>query len=257
MKYRKLGRTGLEVSAICLGTMTWGSQNSEAEGHEQMDYAVGAGRQLLRHRRTLSDDAAPPKPGAIPRRSSAPGSRSARNATTSCSPPRSPVPAVPYRRWRAAVGGKDPARLRALAEAAEDRLHRPLPAPLAEPRTYHFRRTGAGSRKTHDGEDEGHFAETLETLAALVKEGKVRHFGLSNETVWGTMNAICACAEDKGWPRIASMQNEYSLLHRIFDTDLRRTRATRGYRPARLSRRSPPASCPASTAPAQSRPARA
>ena len=59
MELRQLGRTDLRVSAICLGTMTWGQQNTEAEGHAQMDYAFGSGDEFPRHRRGLFDSAAP------------------------------------------------------------------------------------------------------------------------------------------------------------------------------------------------------
>jgi len=78
MDYRKLGRTGVKVSAICLGTMTFGQQNTEAEGHAQMDYAVDRGITIF--------DAAelypiPPRPKATPKRSSAPGSPPVKPAT--------------------------------------------------------------------------------------------------------------------------------------------------------------------------------
>ena len=85
--------------------------------------------------------------------------------------------------------------------------------------SYHFRQTWTWAPQTHDGEKARQdFLEALETMDALVKEGKIRHFGLSNETVWGTMTYL-RMAEEKGLPRLASMQNEYSLLHRIFDLD--------------------------------------
>src|SRR5262249_46969229 len=88
MRYRQLGRTGVKVSELCLGTMTFGEQNSEAEGHRQMDYAVDCGINIF--------DAAEIypclqrlKPRATPSRSSAPGSRARTNATRLSLPPRS------------------------------------------------------------------------------------------------------------------------------------------------------------------------
>src|SRR5262245_6680063 len=80
MRYRQLGRTGVKVSELCLGTMAFGEQNSEAEGHRQMEYAVDCGINIF--------DAAE-KPRATPSRSSAPGSRARTNATRLSLPPRS------------------------------------------------------------------------------------------------------------------------------------------------------------------------
>ena len=91
MKYRMLPGTQLNVSEVCLGSMTWGQQNSEAEAHAQLDYAVGAGHQLHRHRGDVSGAAERARRRDAPKRISAPGSR-ASGGTVWSSPPRSPVP---------------------------------------------------------------------------------------------------------------------------------------------------------------------
>jgi len=220
MKYRKLGRTGLEVSAICLGTMTWGSQNSEAEGHAQMDYAVSQGVNFF--------DTAEAYP------------------TTPATPGNSGDTERIIGTWFEKRGRRDDVILATKVAGAGNRnidngdpisaakIRRACERSLKRLRTdyidiyqihwpnrgsYHFRRTWTWAPHTHDGEKaKADFAETLETVDALIREGKVRHIGLSNETVWGTMSYLRIAAE-KGWPRVVSMQNEYSLMHRIFDTD--------------------------------------
>ena len=220
MKYRKLGRTGLDVSAICLGTMTWGSQNSEAEGHEQMDYAVGEGINFFDTAELYPTT--PQGPDTWGRTEEIVGTwfeRSGRRgdivlATKVVGPGRphiddaAPLSAEKIRR----------ACERSLKRLKTDyidlyQIHWPNRG------SYHFRQTWTWAPHTHDGDRaRDDFAEALETVDALVREGKVRHFGLSNETVWGTMSHL-RLADEKGWPRVQSMQNEYSLLHRIFDTD--------------------------------------
>jgi aryl-alcohol dehydrogenase-like predicted oxidoreductase len=220
MKYRKLGRTGLDVSAICLGTMTWGSQNSEAEGHEQMDYAVSQGVNFFDTAELYPTT--PQGPETYGRTEEIIGSWFEKTgkrgdivlATKVAGPGRphiddaAPLSAAKIRR----------ACERSLKRLKTDyidlyQIHWPNRG------SYHFRQTWTWAPHSQDGEKaKADFAETLETVDALVREGKVRHFGLSNETVWGTMNHLRIAAE-KGWPRVQAMQNEYSLLHRIFDTD--------------------------------------
>jgi aryl-alcohol dehydrogenase-like predicted oxidoreductase len=221
MKYRKLGRTGLDVSAICLGTMTWGSQNSEAEGHEQMDYAVGQGVNFF--------DTAELYP-TTPNSADTWGDTEAIIGTW-----------FEKRKKRddivlaSKVAGSGRPYIDDGADFSAGKIRRACERSLKRLRTdyidlyqlhwpdrqtYHFRRTWSWKPQDHDVAGTlDTFAESMETLAALVKEGKVRHVGLSNETAWGTMRYLKLC-EDNGWPRIASIQNEYSLLHRIFDTDL-------------------------------------
>ncbi|TCD16128.1 aldo/keto reductase [Oricola cellulosilytica] len=220
MKYRKLGRTGLDVSAICLGTMTWGTQNTEAEGHQQMDYAVGKGVNFF---------------------------------DTAELYPTTPLSAETYGRteeiigtWFAKSGKRDDIVLATKvagpgrdyiddgAPLSAEKIRRACDRSLKRLQTdyidlyqmhwpnrgsYHFRQTWTWKpHKEDSARARDDIREILETLDALVKEGKVRHAGLSNETVWGTMRYL-ELGERHGWPRIQTMQNEYSLLHRIYDTD--------------------------------------
>lgn len=221
MKYRKLGRTGLDVSAICLGTMTWGSQNSEAEGHEQMDYAVSQGVNFF--------DTAEAYP------------------TTPATPENSGDTERIVGTWFEKRGKRDDIILATKVAGAGNRnidegapisaekIRRACERSLSRLKTdyidlyqlhwpnrgsYHFRQSWKWAPHTHDGDKaRDDFLEALETMDALIKEGKVRHMGLSNETAWGTMNYL-RIAGEKGLPRVVSMQNEYSLLHRIFDLDM-------------------------------------
>ena len=221
MRKVELGRTGLQVSALCLGSMTWGSQNTEAEGHAQMDLARDRGVDFI--------DTAEMYP-TNPIREETVGRTEAIIGT-----------------WLAARGGRDrvvlatkitgegqaavrdglpitPELLRGAVETSLKRLqtdHIDL-YQLHWPNrgSYHFRKNW-----TYDpsGQDRaatlGHMHAILETAQALVAEGKIRHFGLSNETAWGTAQWL-RIAEETGAPRVASIQNEYSLMCRHFDTDL-------------------------------------
>ena len=221
MKYRKLGRTGLDVSAICLGTMTWGSQNSEAEAHEQMDYAVSQGVNFF--------DTAEAYP------------------TTPATPENSGDTERIIGTWFEKRGRRDDVVLATKVAGVGNRnidegvpitaekIRRACDRSLKRLKTdyidlyqvhwpnrgsYHFRQSWTWAPHTHNGEKaKDDLLETLETMDALVRDGKIRHFGLSNETAWGTMNYLRIAAE-KGLPRVASVQNEYSLIHRIFDLDM-------------------------------------
>ncbi len=134
---RKLGRTGLEVTSLCLGTMTWGQQNTEAEGHAQLDLAIGPRHQLHRHGRDVFDPA-PGRDAGLDRadhRHVAQGARRPRQARHRLEGQRTLICrlAPARRQGRAARRGQHPLRGRAIAEASADRLHRSLPAALARP----------------------------------------------------------------------------------------------------------------------------
>lgn len=221
MQYRPLGRTDVRASALSLGTMTFGEQNTEAEGHAQMDRAVAAGVNLL--------DAAelypiPPKQETQGRTEEIIGS------------------------WLKARGGRDrvlvatkavgrtgmgwfrggPAKLdRANLTAALERSLRLLGTDYVDLYQMHWPDrvvTGFGSNPTvwrvpERAPDEVPIEETLGVLADFVSAGKVRHIGVSNESAWGVMTWLAA-AERLGLPRIVSVQNAYSLLNRTFEGSL-------------------------------------
>ena len=219
MQFRKLGRTDLDVSAICLGTMTWGEQNSQAEAHAQMDYAVDRGVTFF--------DAAemypvPPKADTYGRTEEIIGAWFAERGSRDKVMLASKVAGRSGFSWLRADGGEtrlDRAQIHAAAEASLKRLrtdridlyqlHWPdRPMRLFEGLDYEHR----------DG-DQIAFEETLGALDDLVVQGKVRHVGLSNESPWGTMNYL-ERAGRLDLPRVQSIQNCYNLLNRAFETGL-------------------------------------
>ncbi len=219
MKMIPLGRSGLTVSELCLGTMTWGSHNTEAEGHAQADMA-------LEHGVTFWDSAEmyPTNPvraetvgqteEIIGSWLAARGGRSRLVLATKISGKGQMVrPGEPItgRSIRAAVEGS----LRRMHTDYIDlyQLHWPNRG------SYHFRQAWTYAPHGADGAAEtAHMEDVLTTAKALVAEGKIRAIGLSNESVWGAARWL-HLAETLGLPRMASVQNEYSLLCRQFDTD--------------------------------------
>lgn len=220
MKQIPLGRTGMTVSEFCLGTMTWGVQNTEAEGHAQLDRAVDRGINFID---TAEMYPSPPSSETAGRTEEIIGSWLARRG-------RRDDLVIATK-----ITGAGSAAVPGGPEITGPRLREAVDASLARLRTdhidlyqfhwpnrgsYHFRQNW-----TYDpsGQDRAatiaHMTEILETLQALVDAGKIRHAGLSNETAWGTTMWL-RLAEEADLPRMASIQNEYSLLCRLFDTDL-------------------------------------
>lgn len=220
MEYRKLGRTDLDVSLICLGTMTWGKQNSEAEGHEQMDYALEQGVNFFD---TAELYAVPPDSETYGKTEEIIGTwfadRGNRDQVILAS--KIAGKGLPWVR-----GGDYVIDRKNIMLAVEDSLKRlqtdyidlyQLHWPNRG--SYHFRAYWDYTPDFDVAEVEDNFLEVLETCDELIKAGKIRHIGLSNETAWGTMKWT-RLSEEKGLPRMASIQNEYSLLCRMFEPDL-------------------------------------
>lgn len=223
MEYRRLGRTDLTVSSLCLGTMTFGEQNTEAEGHAQMDYVFDHGVNFL--------DAAELYP--IPSNRETQG-RTERIIGTWLKARGNRDKAVVATK---VVGrtdmdwfreGGEPGKLtRAQIEYAVDRSLRNLQTDYIDLYQIHWPDrivSGFGSNPGQwidvpPAEDETPIEETLEAMAGLVKAGKVRHIGLSNESAWGTMNYVKA-SEHRKMPRVVSIQNAYSLINRTFEVNL-------------------------------------
>ncbi|MDB5737176.1 MAG: NADP(H)-dependent aldo-keto reductase [Sphingomonas bacterium] len=221
MHVRKLSGTDIAVSALCLGTMTWGSQNSEAEGHAQIDHALDRGINFL--------DAAemyPVTPSRVETRGRTEeiiGSWFARNgrrdeivlATKIVGPSRG---GEPFR------GMPNRLDARNIAQAVEDSLRR-LQTDYIDLYQLHwpdrdvpmFGNRGLSTLDDHP--DTVPIAETLAALGDLVKAGKIRHVGVSNETPWG-IGEYLRVAHQTGLPRIVSIQNAYNLLNRVFETGL-------------------------------------
>ncbi|MEZ5815328.1 MAG: aldo/keto reductase [Alphaproteobacteria bacterium] len=220
MQYRKLGRTGLEVSLIGLGTMTWGNQNTEEEGHAQMDYALDQGINFFD---TAEMYAVPPSAETCGKTEEIIGSwfsaRGCRDKVILAS--KIAGPALPWIR-----GGKARIDRKNILEAVEGSLKR-LQTDYIDLYQLHWPNRGSYHFQQHWGyapsfdvkAEEENFIEVLETMQELITAGKIRHIGLSNETAWG-MSKCLRLAEEKELPRMASIQNEYSLLCRLFETDL-------------------------------------
>jgi len=220
MHYRKLGRTGIDVSLICLGTMTWGRQNTEAEGHEQMDYALERGVNFWD---TAELYAVPPNAETYGKTEEIIGTWFAKTGRRDEVVLASKIvgPGLPWVR-----GGDYKIDRANITEALEESLKRlqtdyidlyQLHWPNRG--SYHFGRLWSYDPDFDKQAELENFQEVLETLDEQIKAGKLRAIGLSNETAWGTMQYL-RLAEDKGLPRMASVQNEYSLLCRKFEPDL-------------------------------------
>jgi aryl-alcohol dehydrogenase-like predicted oxidoreductase len=221
MEQRQLGRTGITVSVIGLGTMTFGEQNSESEGHAQIDYALDHGINLLD---TAEMYPVPPQAetqgeterilGTWFRKS---GKRSQVVLATKVAGPTRVLKADYLRNG---TNRLDRDNILAAVDASLQRLQTDYidlyQLHWPERTTNFFGILGY----THvEDEQSVPIDETLEALAGLVRSGKVRHVGVSNETPWG-VSRFLHLAEARGWPRIVSIQNPYSLLNRSFEIGL-------------------------------------
>lgn len=222
MKYSPLGRTGLNVSRISLGTMTFGEQNSEREGHEQLDLALDAGVNFID---TAEMYSVPPRPetygateriiGAWLKRS---GKRGQVVLATKAAGPARLLPQATHVRGGVSHFTRD--NLEAAVNASLERLQTDYidlyQLHWPDRSTNHFGRLGY----THAPDEfTVPIAETLEALDGLVKSGKVRHIGVSNETPWGVAEFLKLSEQGIG-PRIASIQNPYNLLNRSYEIGL-------------------------------------
>ncbi len=220
MIYRRLGTTDLEVSAIALGTMTWGVQNTEADGHEQMDYALSQGVNFFD---TAEMYAVPPSPETYGKTESIIGTWFAQRKNRVKVILATKI-AGNGLKWIHNGGDINRASITACVEASLKRLqtdyidlyqlHWPNRG------SYHFGQHWTYKIKQSSNEQEiDNFTEVLTTLKELVAAGKIRHVGLSNETAWGTMKYL-HLSETKDLPRMQSIQNEYSLMYRLHESDL-------------------------------------
>ncbi len=219
MKYTQLPHTAIEVSKICLGTMTWGRQNTEQEGHEQMDYAFNQGVNFF--------DAAELYP--VPAKAELYGHTEQIIGN-----------------WFKKTGNRDKVVLaskiagngdytkfirttgfsrESIINAVEGSLER-LQTDYIDLYQLHWpeRNTNYFGKRgyEHDISDhwEDNFHQVLETLRDLIREGKLRHVGISNETPWGTMRYLEESKVHATLPRTITIQNPYSLLNRLFEVGL-------------------------------------
>lgn len=221
MDYRPLGRTGLNVSAICLGTMTWGDQNSEDEGHAQMDYAVDQGINFFDTAELYS---IPPKAETQGSTERIIGSWFARSGKRDKVILATKVVGRSQNTWFRDDGSPAELNRRQIEEAVNKSLKR-LQTDYIDLYQLHwpdrpvsqFGSNGVIYRRTEGPENS--IASILDALDGIVKSGKVRHIGLSNESAWGAMTFLRQ-AELADQPRVQSIQNAYSLLNRTFEIGL-------------------------------------
>lgn len=219
MDYRQLGRTDIKVSALALGTMTWGEQNTEAEGFAQIERAKNAGINFID---TAEMYPVPPRPETYAATERVIGnyfhSRGDRADWVLASKIAGPGNGIAHIRDGQLRHNREhivQALDASLARLKTDwidvyQLHWP------ERSTNFFGKLGY----QHTQDDLiTPLEDTLEALDEQVKAGKIRHIGLSNETPWGTMKFL-QLAESRGWPRAVSIQNPYNLLNRSFEVGL-------------------------------------
>ena len=223
LEMRKLGRTGVEVTSICLGTMTWGQQNTEAEGHAQLDLATGRGINFIDTAEMYS----------IPPRAETQGSteriigtwlqsRRGRDRLVIATKV-SGRSSSPWIRPDGKGARLDEANIRYAVEQSLRRLQTDyidlyqLHWPDRQVSLF-----GAGGnvfRDLPETDDAVPIADTLGVLGRLVAGGKIRHVGLSNETAWGLSRFLQSAETGRG-PRVASIQNSYNLVNRNFELGL-------------------------------------
>lgn len=220
MRYKKLGNTDIDISQLCLGSMTWGTQNTLKDAIEQIDYSLDQGVNII---------------------------------DTAEMYPTTPLSADTYGKTEEIIGqwlnqsskrdqvviaskvaGNGPKWIDNGADISGAKIRKSLEGSLKRLQTdyidlyqlhwpnrgsYHFRQSWTFNPVKQDKKVFlEHVAEVLDTLHALVLEGKIRHIGLSNESCWGTSQFL-SYAEQHNLPRVVTVQNEYSLLQRLFDLD--------------------------------------
>jgi aryl-alcohol dehydrogenase-like predicted oxidoreductase len=218
MKYTTLPNTNIKVSKICLGTMTWGNQNTEADGHEQMDFALEEGVNFFDTAELYSVPASPETYGATEKIIGTWFKKTGnRDKIVLAS--------------KIAGGGDYTAHIRKgglnkknILEAVEGSLQR-LQTDYIDLYQLHWPNRGVNVFGTRDfplntiNSEVENYLEILETLNDLVKSGKIRTYGLSNETPWGTMKYVEASKKlDVAKP--VTIQNSYSLIHRGYEAGM-------------------------------------
>lgn len=221
MKMKLLGRTDIQVSEFCLGSMTWGTQNSAEEAHDQIDRSLDAGINFIDTAEMYPVN--PVSEETIGRTERIIGlwfERDERREDVILATKHSGE-------GLAAVRDGAPITSETIPEAIEGSLRR-LKTDYIDLYQFHWPNRGSYMfRKNWTFDPSGqvmldtkhHMEDALEALQKEVKRGTIRAFGLSNESAWGTTKWL-ETADRMGGPRVASVQNEYSLLCRLYDTDM-------------------------------------
>jgi aryl-alcohol dehydrogenase-like predicted oxidoreductase len=217
MNYKKLGNTDLEVSTICLGTMTWGEQNNQNEGFEQMDYALDQGVNFWD---TAEIYSIPPKKETFGDTEVIIGNWFEKTkkrgevilASKVCGPMREYV-----------RGGGNQFGTKNITQALDGSLKR-LKTDYIDLYQLHWpeRKTnffGQLGYEHNDASEWTQFEDILDNLKKFIDQGKIRHVGLSNETPWG-LSKFLELSKNKKLPRMLSVQNPYNLLNRTYEIGL-------------------------------------
>ena len=222
MRMRELSRTGIKISELALGSTTWGTQNTTLEGHAQIDRAMERGVNII--------DTAEMYPVNPLSKETQGDTQKVIGEWVAKNPSKRGDVLLATK-----VSGSGYENVREGAPISRDTIHAAIEASLRDMRTdyidlyqlhwpnrgsFQFRQNWNFDATGQDtNEVDRHMAEVLTTMADLQKAGKVRHFGLSNESAWGCTR-WCVMADTLGAPRPVSTQNEYSLMYRSHDTDM-------------------------------------
>ena len=215
MKFKKLGTTDLDVSLICLGTMTWGTQNSEKEAHEQMDYSVSQGINFFD---TAEIYSVPPNAESYGKTEVMIGNWFTERKNREKIILASKV-AGPGCSW--IRGGGNNFSEKKIGEALDGSLKR-LKTDYIDLYQLHWPERSTnyfGKRDYSEDNNEGEwhsFESILEALQKFIKKGKIRYIGMSNETPFGLSNYI-GLSKSKSLPRMMSVQNPYNLVNRTYE----------------------------------------
>ena len=217
MNYKKLGNTDIEVSTICLGTMTWGEQNTQEEGFEQMDYALDQGVNFWD---TAELYAIPPKKNTYGKTEEVIGNwfQKSKKRNQVILATKVSGPGLSWIR-----GGGNQFDDKNLNEAVNESLKR-LKTDYIDLYQLHWpeRKSNFFGKLGYEHEDKNEwnkFEDILTSLDKIVNAGKIRHVGLSNETAWG-LSKFLEISNNKNLPRMMSVQNPYSLLNRTYEVGL-------------------------------------
>ncbi len=218
MKYTTLPNTDIKVSKICLGTMTFGEQNTEVEAHEQLNYAVEKGINFIDTAEMYSVPGSEETQGSTERYIGSWLKDQKREDLVVATKITGPNPGLKYIRPNMGFSNA------AIDDALGKSLKR-LQTDYIDVYQLHWPERSAnffGNRNyKHNANEqwEDNFLQVIEKLDSLVKEGKIRHYGVSNETPWGLMRHLDESTKNK-LTRCKTIQNPYSLLNRTFEIGL-------------------------------------
>ena len=218
MKYTTIPQTDIKVSKICLGTMTYGEQNTEEEAHEQLSYALDQGINFIDTAEMYSIPGKKETQGSTERYIGSWLKDQKREDLVVGTKVTGPMPYFNYLRDNLGFS-------REVIHSALDQSLKRLQTDYVDVYQLHWPERNVnffGQRNYIHKDDEGwtdNFHQVIETLDGLVKEGKIRHYGVSNETSWGLMRQLQE-SEKNDLARCKTIQNPYSLLNRTFEINL-------------------------------------